>query len=64
MIWRWLRQFKLPQIGMGFVVGIPLGILLGSQSGSAFARLLLGLVLGIAFEIMLARYRAGKNNAR
>jgi len=58
----WLRKIKLApiHIGVGFLIGFPLGVILASHSYGGLIRIAFGLALGIAFEIAIYRYKQSR----
>ncbi len=62
---RWLRKVKLTpmKIGVGFLIGFPLGIILASHSYGGLIRIVFGLALGIAFEIAIYRYKQAQRKS-
>jgi len=58
-IFRWIRRLKLTpmKIGLGFLIGFPLGVILASQTPSGLVRIAFGLALGIALEIAISRFK-------
>ncbi len=61
----WLRKIKLTpmKIGVGFLIGFPLGIILASHSYGGLIRIVFGLALGIAFEIAIYRYKQAQRKS-